>query len=389
MGDIFVENPALLKGQPKRTIGDYVESNGILVPRRFDTLDEARKSHKGVFLRSEHSQEYDGVSGLLDSYSLGHFDYVNGAPFRGVKSLDDVTEIVFDIIDRKIGEYGKKWTYVEFCDLLGVSPDDFKDETSFSLWENLGGYNRTVVADSSIPNRWHIMTIDRKNHTINNYSVFDSETGLQEYSNEFWELTDELKASLPSLIETYEAVRDLERFDPNHCPIMEFQTVGDRHYFLQYHRCRDFEEASFYLGRGAGTDEIELPFVRGATRDANGIECKTLFHRNEKRTVVPENPEEGALSESPKTHYTSLTLSKRKLQLLDNMNGPIGAFQGVVNGHDDRSELFKPQISAVFDKSCFDFIVPSGFYGGNNQQDKYLTLGIVSDGRKAYLRRVA
>jgi hypothetical protein len=34
--DHYLENPERLKGQPKRTIADYVEQNGILVPCGFD-----------------------------------------------------------------------------------------------------------------------------------------------------------------------------------------------------------------------------------------------------------------------------------------------------------------------------------------------------------------
>ena len=61
MTDYYLEDRSRLNGQPKRTIGDYVESQGILVPRRFDNLVDARKSNKAVLLRSEHSQEYDGA----------------------------------------------------------------------------------------------------------------------------------------------------------------------------------------------------------------------------------------------------------------------------------------------------------------------------------------
>ncbi len=44
-------------------------------------------------------------------------------------------------------------------------------------------------------------------------------------------LTDELKEKVHSLIQTYESVRCFSNFDPNHCPIIELQTVGNKHYF--------------------------------------------------------------------------------------------------------------------------------------------------------------
>ncbi|MBS3095869.1 hypothetical protein J4480_00345 [Candidatus Woesearchaeota archaeon] len=70
--DYYIQNPERLQGQPKRTIADYVEQNGVLVPRRFDSLAEARKSKKAILLRSEHPQDYDGISGLLDSFQLSN-----------------------------------------------------------------------------------------------------------------------------------------------------------------------------------------------------------------------------------------------------------------------------------------------------------------------------
>ena len=59
--DYYLEDPNRLKGQPKKTIGDYVEQNGILVPNRFNSLKEAKKSGKKIFLRSERSQDYWGL----------------------------------------------------------------------------------------------------------------------------------------------------------------------------------------------------------------------------------------------------------------------------------------------------------------------------------------
>ena len=84
--DYYLQNPEALEGQPKKTIADYVEQNGILVPRRFDSLSEARKSHKRILLRSEHLQEYDGISGLLDSFDLSSSSF----PVRGSQSIEEV-----------------------------------------------------------------------------------------------------------------------------------------------------------------------------------------------------------------------------------------------------------------------------------------------------------
>jgi len=71
MADYYLEDRSRLQGQPKRTIADYVEQQGILVPRRFDSLEEAQASGLPILARSEHSQDYDGVSGLLGIFRLG------------------------------------------------------------------------------------------------------------------------------------------------------------------------------------------------------------------------------------------------------------------------------------------------------------------------------
>src|SRR5438270_3822706 len=58
---------------PKQEIVDYVEAQGFKVPRRFDTLDEALdivRAGGSIVVRSEHRDEYDGASGLLQSYRI-------------------------------------------------------------------------------------------------------------------------------------------------------------------------------------------------------------------------------------------------------------------------------------------------------------------------------
>ena len=68
MIDIYLQNLEFLQGQPKRTIADYVEENGILVPKRFNSLEEALGTQLPFIMRSEGTFEYNGVSGLLESH---------------------------------------------------------------------------------------------------------------------------------------------------------------------------------------------------------------------------------------------------------------------------------------------------------------------------------
>ena len=78
MQDYYLQKPEALLGQPKRAIADYVEQKGILVPIRFDSLQEARNSQLPILVRSEYPQEdYGGVSGLLQSRDLERFHGTN------------------------------------------------------------------------------------------------------------------------------------------------------------------------------------------------------------------------------------------------------------------------------------------------------------------------
>ena len=79
-------------------------------------------------------------------------------------------------------------------------------------------------------------------------------------------ITSEMKESLDDVIELYETIRNIQKFDPNHCPIVEFQTDKYKNnYFLQYHRTRQMEHTTFILDRDLQEDEFEAVYVRGAT----------------------------------------------------------------------------------------------------------------------------
>jgi len=323
---------------------------------------------------------------LLKSYLLDHFDYTNGSPFINAESLEEVKEIFFKITDKKIKEWKPVKSYKEFCKYYKTKPIKFRKQTSFTAWEHLEGYNRKVIADSSVANRWHILTLGKPGVPLVNYSVFDEKEGLSNfYKNHQSKLNSKLKNSLQTLIETYETIRKLEAFDPLHCPVMKFQTVESKHYFLQYHRTRNFSESTFTLERKPNSDELEVAFVRGATKDEEGIICKALVQKKNRKVVI----EESLVSQIYNPIYLETTANQRKLDVLENLNGLTGAFQGIVNGHDGTTRLFKPQISVILDSmEQFRFIIPTGTFSLKNKKDKYFTLGVVSDGRKAYLKRI-
>ncbi len=71
--DWFLENPPQ---QPKREIALYVSSQGVQVPTLFEGIDEALESGREFIIRSEHPQEYQGMSGVLQSHLVSKEDLV-------------------------------------------------------------------------------------------------------------------------------------------------------------------------------------------------------------------------------------------------------------------------------------------------------------------------
>ena len=149
MGDYWTQHPEELKGQPKRVLGDYVESERILVPRRFTTKKEGTSLE--LICRSEHQQDYNGISGFCDSIKLD--------PTKNY-SDDELKEF----ITSKGPSFAR---FREFYELQGLDKDEVKSQISFSFWEYIEGFNHTIVADCAIPNRYHIMTKASKNSRPN------------------------------------------------------------------------------------------------------------------------------------------------------------------------------------------------------------------------------
>ncbi|MDD5182133.1 MAG: hypothetical protein PHC66_03110 [Candidatus Nanoarchaeia archaeon] len=374
MTDYFIEHPEALLRQPKATIADYVKQHGILVPRRFATLAQAKASGLEIIARSEHRQDYNGASGVLESPNLEYYP--------DITSEDELKGKIF-VKSIKRGHVGS------YCRLLDTDLNQFKQEVSFSFWEFLTGLNRSVIADSSIPDRYHVMT-NSPDGKVCNYTIFENGKIEKEFCNP---LTGELKESLGKLIETYESVRNLPRFDKNHCPIMEFQTVGDKDYFLQYHRTRDFEAAGFVLDRSPKKGEVKVPFVRGAT-SPEGMKCKvTVYYFDPKREWhFDTGNEDGSYDAHYNYSFSELQARKRKVQLKNDDVCLDMSLLKVIAEHTQKSKIFKPQVSIIHNiedilrkgETTDDFLEQARSTGKNSCMNLY----IISDGRKAYIKRL-
>ena len=384
MRDYYLENPYDLKGQPKKTVGEYAESKGILVPRRFASYEEAIKSGLPVIIRGEHEQDYAGISNLVPSYDIS-FDYT-AKKFEGIEDYESLKRKILDDEETRNPEV--------YCRLLGLDESKFEKEVSFSFWEAIPGVNRTVIADSSIKDRYHVMSYRNcPPHHLSNYLVFEKGKALKH----LWlKLPEDMEKALPDLIDMYDEIRNLDRFDPNNCPSMEFQTGDDgKNYFLQYHRIRDLQESKFVLDREPEKDEIEAMFVRGAT-PSEGIDCKitliygwqTVYGAKKDFFKLPKS-EDGSLDLHYQDVFTELMSRKRKVQAMVSKELGWSLVKMIVH-HNPRSRLFKPEMSFFVDA---DFIRDEDYNGKYERsrktgEDQFMHVHVVSDGRKCYLKKL-
>lgn len=383
--DFYLEHHEELKGQPKRTIADYVEANGILVPRRFDSLEEARDSGLKIICRSEHHQDYDGVSGLLESPCLEN-------EFSDVRTEDELKKKVFEK-DEELKRQASEPKINKYCSLLKIDPDAFRNEISYSFWEKLGGLNRKIVADSAVKGRYHIVTWQDLPVFPDErycYTVFENGRIARRFPHE---VTGKLLTlDCQSVIKLYEAVRNLGRFDSNHCPILEVQTTHGKDYFLQYHRARDFDLAQFSLDRKPEADEIESLFVLGAT-SPEGIKCSaTVLYAAQ----VGDSPwklvhEDASFDSHDEQVFSELMVRKRKVQLIP-VTGSLDFTLAKLACHLGCSKVFKPEVSVFFgeDANLYSPEERRVFFEKAQKTGRNQSIGlyVISDGRKAYVKRI-
>ncbi len=409
MKDKYLHHPELLQGQPKRSIADYVEQNGILVPRRFESLEEARKSGLDLVARSEHPQDYDGCSGLFLSPRFPEHSHA----FK----WDESEEIFINSIlnyqcdPSSDGEGVSRRKIKEHCKILQIDYDEFIGQLSYSYWEKIPGINITITADSAVKDRYHITTRERNEGGLfewwHSYNFVENGCLIGNESCSYSELPGlplVAVGNFNQLIELYEHIRSLPRFDSNHCPTMEFVTRINgnniENYSLQYHRTRDFDAPDFELGPG-NLEATEFRNVRGKT-PPEGIDCKVViayaaewvdeenFGPNKKWSWYVPEEEEGAIEAPVNNKRMDEIMSKRRsLQISDS------SFFSLATGHGLRSLWFKPRVSIISSEPMIN-----GLFKSNTElrrawdkaeetgENQYINLHVVSDGRKAFVKRI-
>jgi len=402
--DQFLEN---LPRQPKKEIAEMLESCGILVPRRFknlvDALEAVRQGGK-IIVRSEHPQEYAVVAGLLTSYDLtvermekgrqycegkGHeINWNNYFRYHSIGNVrDDAENKIFGSLETTgptdFEENLKKLSFPHvhrYCELLGIDVDKFYEDISYSYWEKIVGLNRSIVADSAVPERYHIFTTDGQ--YFHNYLIIDSGQIVLDQPSP---VTDELRARIDEVVAFYEKIRNAEGFNPKHCPLVEFQTVGDQNYFLQYHRTRDMEPCTWKLKRGLEEGELEAAFVRGATPPEGMIFDVTMYYP--KGGCVIKKTEDGSFDFHFKRIFSEI-MSRRRRANFDNKSLWELTFSSCIAAHLPKSKLFNPGIFISISDDNLPPDLPEKIFRQTEETQKTVTVKIrvVSDGRKAYIK---
>ena len=389
--DFFLANRVL---QPKLEVANYVASQGVPVPRRYASFAEALHGGTPFIMRSEHPQDYAGVAGLLDSFRISDETLSRARAYDASQITPNSRDHLLEGLKNKLAggsDHELAMAAVQsghdsiqsYCTYLGLREDDFLSETSYSYWSLLSGLNRTIVADSAIRDRYHIFTSATPNpDTGHNYTIVDGGRIVMSWG---WGLDiDAVHASLTLAIDHYESIRRLSRFDANHCPIIECQFVEGLHYFLQYHRCRDFEPASFELSRASEEGEIEAIFVRGATPPEGVVVDTVLFYPHERTLEAHED----ASFDWHTNRVFSEIMSRRRTAYFTVMSNRYEIASRTSLPHLLKSRLFKPQVSLAvpFGNSLDSIVVKAHMMTDQQNAPFRLPIQVTSDGRRALVK---
>jgi hypothetical protein len=243
--------------EPKLEIVNYLEHEGIPTARRFTSLQDALDSKKPFIVRSEFWREYFEAAGLFESYVFDPAKSLSPPLTAALEAYRSAGEPAFWDKLKSIGNLPERIKY--YAELTGMPAESIRKEARFSYWEMAPGHNRSVIADSAVPGRYHLFTdgeyaMVENGQLVNLYN--DSHPAVADLS---W------YEDLPGILSMYERIRHLGLFDPKHCPVIELQSDGHHHVALQYHRSRDLQQAGFRLDRPLEEGEVQATFVRGVT----------------------------------------------------------------------------------------------------------------------------
>jgi len=170
-------------------------------------------------------------------------------------------------------------------------------------------------------------------------------------------------------------------------------------YFLQYLHGRKYQPVEYRLDREPEAGEVVSQWVRGVTPE-EGIVCDTRFwYRNEALMAVLQE-EDASFDFHYNSVFSELMTPRRKVQFVLSNDLYDMALKSI-DMHLQKSKLFRPDVSvSLNDKDLvkiapeFDYVLNGistedvlNLFGVKDFQDFHLKLRIISDGRKAYIKK--
>lgn len=352
--------------QPKKQIGEYVESMGFRVPKRYETLDEALAAvQQGVtiVLRSEHPQEYDSFSGLLESHRLDS-DTLKRADSEFTRAINNGASEE-DVLHLAKWDGISKKPMMSYLSLTDKKPKEYYDEMSFSFWEYIPGRNLALVADDVIEGRYHITSYGTGGRGGAVGGIFN-EVG-EPFSREDKvadSLSDIMSATdIARLIAEYEQIRVLPRFSERQCPIMEMQLGDDDTlWFLQYHKARPFRLSTDRLDAADYPSEegwLKAQAVRGALGQFVTLQTAIWYPDGYKPThhYRRDSDFEDASFDLHPDVGLSEYLARRRTAFFSIQNA-AGLYSNMADGcHELRSRWYKPFSSIAIGRAGYEHLI--------------------------------
>ena len=311
--------------KPKLYFREIAKEGGLLVPDAWESPREADKLlKKGITLlsRSEHPLEMF-YSGLQASMKIGkQFIGLSENDFRQIVSygplLDEITHLSF---------LGERIRLRNSCKKIGIDFGSFPKESSASFWQVIEGIKITVIADSAVPERFHILSNYRPYAMVDAGKINKLSTFRQIYPR------------IPQITAFYSKVQDIFCDGKMHVPIVEAMVTDKGIYFLQFHPGRDFSPADFRVDWPLRKGEIRVPFVRGRT-ESKEYATTTMSLRGSKLDLQPG---EGAFQLGMYGDNISRTLPL----FIRSQGAQLAAFPQGKERHDTVAYLYKPQVSML------------------------------------------
>lgn len=376
-----------------------VKKMGVPVPNIY-SFREAKERVEGgerIIPRVMLLQDYNGASGLIDGPSP--------SIICNVKSEAELRKAVREREEKKMkNERSANICYhntVSIFDYFAIfnmpqsEQEKFWGNLSFSYWQEKGGFNMSITADSAIRGRLHV-TIDSGNFNavlmskLTGYAIIE-DGKLRE---EFGVVPESLHGQARAIDDFYRKVTSFWFFPKGNCATLEVELSDGELFFLQYLRGLQFEAAKFVLDRQPQPEEIVADFVRGATAPFGGYYLFKLYDRakfprlgdwNEK---FPEKVD-GAFDISQNAMLRELSMRYRQANLLFDSHG-ADAFLGQAHKHSQISALFKPKITGIFNIDDIDLKKMLCKKKNTNfledGSELLFPAWITSDGNKLYLK---